>query len=160
MTMTSKKKTPSAPPRATQNHPAGFTLIEVLVAVIVIGIGCLGASMLQSAAMRSNSQADHVTVASFLAESELERLRSLNFANIQQEAHGGDQVLCLNRSGQSVATTGGTCTNQDYPYTRKIEFLAAAPTTRSHSVEMSISWSDAHGPHTLIYSAAITDFSF
>lgn len=53
----------------------GFTLIEVLIAVVLVGIGLLAVAGLQTTAMRGNSFARETTVATQLAEEMVERIR-------------------------------------------------------------------------------------
>lgn len=54
----------------------GFTLIEVLVAVVVLGIGLTGMAGLQIISMRSGQQAYQRTQATFLAYDVLDRMRA------------------------------------------------------------------------------------
>ena len=135
--------------------PGGFTLVEVLVTVVVIAMGCLAALWLQSAAMRGNSQSDHLTVAGFLAESEIERLKSLDFAAATKEAEDHETapvVQNLNRWGEIQTDGSGV-------YTRTVRYFPKRPTSLSHQVEVEGAWHDNHGPHRLDYTAALTDFS-
>ncbi|SDS94280.1 type IV pilus assembly protein PilV [Halopseudomonas sabulinigri] len=54
----------------------GFSLLEVLVAVLVLALGILGAASLQLSALRYHSGSLHATHASLLAQDMLERLRA------------------------------------------------------------------------------------
>jgi len=60
----------------------GFTLIEVLVAVLVLSIGMLGIASLQATSLRHNNDASMQTQASFLASDLADRMR----ANASQAA--------------------------------------------------------------------------
>ena len=53
----------------------GVSLLEVLIAVLVLAVGVLGAAQLQLAALRYNAGAAHATQASFIAYDMLDRLR-------------------------------------------------------------------------------------
>lgn len=59
----------------------GVSLVEVLVAVLVLAIGVLGAAQLQLSALRYNAGAAHATQASFIAYDMLDRLRA-NASNL------------------------------------------------------------------------------
>lgn len=59
----------------TQSH-AGFTLIEILVAMIILSIGFLGLAALQSTAVRGTQATYFRTQADFLANDMAERMRS------------------------------------------------------------------------------------
>lgn len=55
---------------------AGLTLIEVLIAVVVLAIGLLGIAGLQSAALANNLISYQYTQASTIAQAMLERMRA------------------------------------------------------------------------------------
>lgn len=54
----------------------GVSLLEVLIAVLVLAIGVLGAAALQLNALRYNASAVHTTQASFIAYDMLDRMRA------------------------------------------------------------------------------------
>lgn len=55
---------------------AGFTLVEVLVALFVVSVGLAGAAALQTLAVRSSRDAAHLADGSRLARSLAERMRA------------------------------------------------------------------------------------
>lgn len=57
-------------------RPRGFTLIEVMTAVVVFSIGLIGLGFLMTSAVRSNQVGFQHTQASFLAEAIMDRMRS------------------------------------------------------------------------------------
>lgn len=54
----------------------GFTLIEVLIAVVIFGVGLLAVASLQGVARKASYEAVQRTTATHLAESLLERMRA------------------------------------------------------------------------------------
>ena len=146
--------TPKGAPASTGAVP-GFTLIEILVTVIVIALGCLAALWLQSVAMRGHAQSDHLTAATSLAESEVERLRSLPWPDLTAEVgdHGaaGRTQIDLNRQGLVKPEGRGP-----WPYIRVIRYYANQPTSLSHQVVVEVRWRDMHGSHEVASTAAIT----
>lgn len=58
------------------NRSRGFTLLEVLIAVLVFSLGLLGVAGLMVLSVRTNHSAYLRTQASFLAESMADRIRS------------------------------------------------------------------------------------
>jgi type IV pilus assembly protein PilV len=90
---------------------SGITLIEVLIAVLVLAIGLLGIAGLQTSAMTTNYTSYQYTQASILAQSMLERIR----ANRAAYANGNSYY---NLSAGTAPTAGtdcssGTCSAQD-----------------------------------------------
>ena len=57
----------------------GFTIIEVLIAMVIFSIGILGVAMLQSGSIRGNTSARGVTDIALIATDRLEMLRSLPY---------------------------------------------------------------------------------
>lgn len=53
----------------------GFTLIEVLIAILLVGIGLLAVAGMQTTAMRGNSFSRDTTLGTQLAEEMMERIR-------------------------------------------------------------------------------------
>ena len=56
----------------------GFSLLEVLVALIFIAVGLLALAGLQMASLRGNNFSHHLTLATYLAQDRLEFLKSLD----------------------------------------------------------------------------------
>ena len=75
---------------STFRHHRGFTLIEVLIAVLVFGVGLLTVASLQGVARKSNYEAVQRTTAVHLAEALLERMRA-NPRSLDVYVGGGGQ---------------------------------------------------------------------
>ncbi|MCG6981022.1 MAG: type IV pilus modification protein PilV [Deltaproteobacteria bacterium] len=56
----------------------GFTLVEVLVAILLLTVGLLALAKMQTGAVASNAFGNQLTQATFLAQDKLEELRLLN----------------------------------------------------------------------------------
>jgi prepilin-type N-terminal cleavage/methylation domain-containing protein len=69
---------------------AGFTLLEIAIALAVFAVGMLALAAMQLHAMRSGSSGRHATQAAAIAQSQMEQLQRLRWTNL--------------------ATTGGTFT--------------------------------------------------
>lgn len=74
---------PSAFPRAR-----GFTLIEVLTAIVVLSVGLLGLGLLLGTSVRSNHNGMLHTQATFAAETILDRMRA-NIPGVWGNAYNG-----------------------------------------------------------------------
>jgi type IV pilus assembly protein PilV len=83
--------------------PRGFTLIETLVALVVLSIGLLGVAALQLMSLRSSHGSAMRSQATFLAYDIIDRMRANRTA-----AMAGDYVIALGE-----AATAGTVADND-----------------------------------------------
>ena len=74
----------------------GVSLLEVLVAVVVLSIGFVGYAALQMVGVRTNNEAVYRTQAIALAESMVERMYSNRSAREQYNGLSSDNVDCAN----------------------------------------------------------------
>ena len=63
----------------TQN--GGFTILEVMIALVFLSVGLLGIAGLHFATISGNQSAHKITVAVNLAEDKIEELKGLDFAD-------------------------------------------------------------------------------
>ncbi len=86
-----KKLIDSPSPRFPDSKKAGFTLLEVMVAVIVLGFGLLAIMHLFPIGLRASKISQDTTVASFLAQAKIEELKNTGWSQIAggTEAYGG-----------------------------------------------------------------------
>jgi type IV pilus assembly protein PilV len=104
----------------------GFTLLEVMIALVILAVGLLGLASLQVMAIKGNSYGQEMTVASTLAQNQLEQLRR---------------------------TAGALVSGTDYPppdqngiqYTRAWIIAANQPQTGMNTVTITISWTGPTG---------------
>jgi prepilin-type N-terminal cleavage/methylation domain-containing protein len=78
----------------------GFSLMEVLVGVVLVGLALLGLSQLFTYSIVVNSRADEVSNATFLAQQQIDLLRSFTAAELSTAALSvGDELLDINSDG-------------------------------------------------------------
>lgn len=77
-----------------KNLAYGFTLLEVLVAVLVLSFGLLGVAGLLLASVQNNSVASQRTAATFLAQDMADRIRS-NINGIKDKNADGSPKLAF-----------------------------------------------------------------
>lgn len=87
----------------------GFTLLEVLVAMLVLAIGLLGLAGLMSSSMRNNLSAAHRTQATWMAYDIVDRMRS----NRADAVTGGYATAMGAAATCSTAVPAGTVPAQD-----------------------------------------------
>lgn len=131
--------------RGASEH--GFSLIEVLVALLVLSIGLLGLAMLQVQGMRANSDAYFRTQATILAYDLIDRMRA-NSAG----AELGDYTASSAPSSPPNCGSGG-CAASDrakrdlYKWYQEVAsslpgYQASVSAPSSNMITISISWTD------------------
>ena len=139
-----------------KNFPAGFTLLEILVSLVVLAIGCLAAISMQTSTMEGGAQAYNTTVASFLAESEIERLQSLSRGRALAVSPDPNNPATANltRDGSACDPAGGLC------YTRTTTILDCTPTSQNLWVSIRIDFPGRSQSQSLVYDTLIFYLDF
>lgn len=68
--------------RPTDNASKGFSLLEVLVAIVILSVALLGTASLTGSIIAYNQLADQVTIATTLAQDKIEGFKNANYASI------------------------------------------------------------------------------
>jgi type IV pilus assembly protein PilV len=87
-----------------RRRPAGFSLIEVLVSVLVVSLGLLGAAALQATALRSNQGSYERTQVSILSQSLFDAMRA-NLAGVDNGDYNTGGWACSALAAGSLATS-------------------------------------------------------
>jgi type II secretion system protein I len=80
----------SAAPGARAVHRRGFTLVEVLVATVILALGLLGALTAFSMASRATSASTNDTMLTFLAQEKLAEIQLLRADRLADQDTFGD----------------------------------------------------------------------
>jgi len=107
----------------------GFTLIEVVVAIVMLTFGVLASASLTAALMKSNRGVTNRTRAVELSREKIEDLQSERFADI---ASGGDAVGVRGIS-----------------YNRSWTVTANSPIANVKTITLNVTWTDRQGTHTV-----------
>ena len=68
----------------TRNN-SGFTLIEVLVAMVILSVGLLGTAALITGIINSNKLSNRISTATVLAQDKMEEIKSVSYSNAVSE---------------------------------------------------------------------------
>lgn len=60
---------------------AGFSMVELLVAVVILAVGLLGLAELQITAMKTNAQSESIAAAGSIAQRVIEEIAAMNDAD-------------------------------------------------------------------------------
>lgn len=85
----------------------GFTLVEVLVSIVVLSIGVLGAVGMQAAAMQSNREVRYQAVAGSMARELAEKMRGNHVVATQTSAVDNPYLLDATLTSSSTLTVPG-----------------------------------------------------
>jgi type IV pilus assembly protein PilV len=119
--------------------PKGFTLLEVVVAMVILAIALLGLAGLQIVSLQGNSLASQLTEATTLAQDQLEQLITTPFTTL---ADGVSNV------------TGGTGVAYNVQWDITPDDLTGS--TRAN-ITVSVSWTQ-DAPHTVSLNSVISQF--
>lgn len=111
---------------------AGVGLVEVLIALVIIAGGVLAMGRLQGLLLTSAASSRQLSDASFIAQREIENLRSRNWDHTSLNA------------GPSAATqvAGATAT---YSVQYTVTDTGGAGQMQFKTVQVTVSWTDAQG---------------
>lgn len=126
---------------------SGFTLLEILIAMLVLSIGLMGLAGLMASSMKNNLSASHRTQATWMAYDIIDRMRA-NRANAITGSYAtalGAPVAC------TVAAPAGTIQAQDIA-AWKSQLACVLPTgdgsiavTNAARATVIIRWDDSRG---------------
>jgi len=135
-----------------QQDDQGFTLIEALIAVLVLVFGLIAVAQLMAVAGSSNAIANRSTVAAATASEELERLMTVPYGDLGTNA-GADldnMAACSAGTFGSLRNVAGTSQIQTC---WRIETVAGVPNLLFIRVR-----SQAEGPFSNLTRAELTSF--
>ncbi|MCP4116030.1 MAG: prepilin-type N-terminal cleavage/methylation domain-containing protein [Desulfobacteraceae bacterium] len=121
-------------------NTSGFTLLEILIAMVIFSIGLLGVAKMQISSIRSNSYSQEMTDATILAKDKIEELMAIDYNN---------RVL-LNDVDTDGSNGGGlddTGANADYSqvtgrYTLSWNVAIDFPIQNTMTLRFIVTWQD------------------
>ena len=112
----------------------GFTLIEMLIAIVVLAIGMVGMARMTVSTVSVHTATERLARASALLQDSMER--------IKQAGYGGATPGTVTEnygSLSSYSTYGGTTFNYSI-YKRVTSIVANTPATNMKTVTVTVSW--------------------
>lgn len=105
---------------------SGFTLIELVVAILVFALGIMGIMKMHSATVQANNYSMQVTEAVNAGENELEYLRGLEFAH----------------DSMSIGVHTTTTVSRGIPYNLSWTVTNPGTSTTSRNVLLTVQWQE------------------
>lgn len=137
---------PNVPKRTRKLRNRGFTLLEVLVAVLVLSIGLLGLAMLQVESLKYNTDAYFRTQATMLAYEIIDRMRANSAAAKAGRYVASAAPSTTETCGNTASGCGDTTTLANYDLGVWYSRLGAVLPADSTSSEIT----QAGNTHTII----------
>ena len=108
----------------------GFTLIEIMIALVVMSIGLTALAAVQISAIRGNAFSKRMTTAVSIADEKIEQIKSIPYANIISES--------------SIQIT-----QSNMNFTRQVTVTNNSPLPNSRKVEVVVTWSEGSKSHSV-----------
>lgn len=150
-------------------NSAGFTFVEVLIAIAILALGFIGLSAMSGNAIRGIDSAKKLSAAINLAEAKLEALKAVPYSNLEAGDTTGTPSGGINRTCTPDTGTAGCgtykCTpttdnptllnsvNYEWSWTAEIVDVDGDSTCSSSGdglkkVTMTVKWTDTFGERT------------
>jgi len=134
-------------PAARWRQQAGLSLVEVLVAVVLLSIGLLGLAGLQASGIRVGQSSTHRSQAAQLAHDMIERMRA-------NAASAGAYNLTLGDAAPACASVAA-CDLRDWRLRlQSLPSGTGAVTVSGRQATVLVQWDDSRGAGVLRGSAA------
>jgi len=130
--------------KISHQKEAGFTLIEVIIALAILTIGILSVNAMQITAINGNATASRLTIASTWAGDQVERLMALDYDDIaltDQQSEGDTGYGQGGLNEKTDATADGKAVSPDGQYTlywNVADFLTPDPTNPDASTVKAV----------------------
>lgn len=129
------------PQTCTLKNSGGFTLVEALIATVIVSIGFLGLSTLTTAAIRSLSLSHHRTTAAILAQDKLEEIKNDTYAKVTSAKYNTEAYNTM---------------TEYLPY-RRVVTITAGPEPNTITITVTVSWKEVvQGSHAVTLSAIMS----
>jgi type IV pilus modification protein PilV len=92
----------------TMKKQRGFSLVECMIALVIVSVGLLGSGALLGTAIRSGLGSKQLTTAKILAQDKFESLRNQGYASLSSGTDTVAQGGFTYQRNWTVATSGNT----------------------------------------------------
>ena len=129
------------PQTCTLKNSRGFTLVEALIATVIVSIGFLGLSTLTTSAIRSLSLSNHRTTAATLVQDKLEEIKNDSYIKVTSAKYNTEDYNTM---------------AEYLPY-RRVVTITAGPEPNTITITVTVSWKEVvQGSHAVTLSAIMS----
>jgi len=141
--------------RSKQCLEEGFTLIEVMVAMLVFSIGILGVVTMQTSSVSGNAKARYISEAANFASDRMETLLDTDYSLIIDGAPGTNAGIAGLDDGSSAGTTAdASAVSTDGLYNIYWNVVDNLPTSDSKTIRVLVTSNLLTAPVTITFVRA------
>lgn len=151
----------------SETDDAGFTLVEVMIAMFILTAGILAVVGMFTASIKANQFGRDITVANRLAQNLMEQVKTQAFSNVLADmctntdisnctnyvptsptsiaGCSGTAPLTRGMSGSFTQPSGGI---SSVTYSVRLQEVQDNPICGLSHIRVTVTWSDAFGSHT------------
>jgi type IV pilus assembly protein PilV len=115
----------------------GFTLLEIMIALVVLSVSLVALAGLQISAIRGNTFSKRMTTAVSIANEKMEQLKNSSYANILSESS-----IQVNQSNMN--------------FTRQVTVTNNSPLPNTKTVNVTVTWSQGSKSHSVPMTTIIS----
>jgi len=116
----------------------GFTLVEVLVAIVVFALGVLALNKVQMSTINSNTYSNQMSLATSLAHDQMDTLMSLAYTHADLNAGNHSTTAAMPLVTYTIAWT----------------VVDNTPLTGTKTITITVQWNFKNANHSVIFSCA------
>lgn len=141
-------------------NESGFSLIEALIAMVVLGVGIMAMVGTTGTVMEKNNESRKSSIAMTLAQDKVEYIKGRSRAWLLAGANGLDSpdivgaAWAATPGGEIIDAEGNVVVNG--PYNRTWAISTVAGQNFLFDVLITMTWQDARGNRTLLLNSEIT----
>jgi len=135
--------------RRPARRRAGFSLLEVMIALVILAFGLLALAMMQAQALKEGSKSRHHTRAAMIARDQIEQIQRAPFSQVNNVAWGAAPAwmaaagLTVGPVNMQVTSPDGVFTEQTYTVAWQVTPVAGQPQLRN--VDVEVTWTENDG---------------
>ena len=124
-------------------HHKGFTLLEVLIAIVILSLGLLGLSAMTISTIRGLAFSEYMTTATNLVQEKMEEIKNTAYAGVLQASYPSEDY--------------GTIAGFDQ-FKREVEIRENEVLSNTKTAIVSVSWKRRNGgqPHQVTVQTIIS----
>lgn len=132
-----------------KTNDGGFTLLEVLMAIVLVSVALLSLAGLLTTTMINTNLGKNTTVAANLAQQKLESIKmnaSVDFDSVTDSASGSDPIAAVN---PDMAEDYGAISGYEQ-FRREVYITNGSSPVNSKDLAVRVAWADKLGTHSVL----------